>query len=397
MDFFSAATDGMDGMSFGWNDLPPAFMGTSSSFGQQPMLNETVQPMLFPDVNGNVALTPNGHLQTTEDDVLAAASLLQSTHSHNNISHHFPPGGVPLFDQSRPRNVSASQQPSRAREQAVTYEQPRPRTSPPSNNGWNGETYYAEMVFGSAVSSVRQLPRSPPKPVDIQWGSDNAFGSGQGFVAPAGSKAEFEQAQQNMLSVLSQLETHSSTANSTQPSSPVVSRHVDSLNGRSKIETNDRDFYDEDNVSRPSKRRKSSKMKEEDASDSDNALPGKTPKKRRPKSFTTTNRPSSSSNGNVTQSPPPSKRRKSLASSAVKPNRENLTEDQKRENHIKSEQKRRTLIKEGFEDLGELVPDLRGGGHSKSAVLIMAADWLEDLIKGNEILRARIRGMENGM
>ena len=87
------------------------------------------------------------------------------------------------------------------------------------------------------------------------------------------------------------------------------------------------------------------------------------------------------------------KRRKSTGV-AIKPTRENLTEDQKRENHIKSEQKRRTLIREGFEDLGELVPGLRGGGFSKSAVLIMAADWLEDLIQGNEVLQARLDQME---
>jgi hypothetical protein len=83
--------------------------------------------------------------------------------------------------------------------------------------------------------------------------------------------------------------------------------------------------------------------------------------------------------------------------SATKPVRENLTEDQKRENHIKSEQKRRTLIKEGFDDLNELVPDLKGGGHSKSAVLVMAADWLEDLIEGNKVLRARLQELEEGV
>merc|ERR1711939_1126258 len=77
------------------------------------------------------------------------------------------------------------------------------------------------------------------------------------------------------------------------------------------------------------------------------------------------------------------KRRKSTAAAAAKA-RENLTEDQKR----------RTLIREGFEDLGELVPGLRGGGFSKSAVLIMAADWLEDLIKGNEDLQRRLDQME---
>jgi len=59
------------------------------------------------------------------------------------------------------------------------------------------------------------------------------------------------------------------------------------------------------------------------------------------------------------------------------------------ENHIKSEQERQTLIRQGFEDVGELVPGLKGGGFSKSAVLVMAAEWLKELIHGNDVLRRR--------
>lgn len=353
--------------------------------------------MLFSEVNRNLGQPQHGRLQTTEDDVIAAASLLQGTQPHNNLSQHFPGNAAALFDRTRPPRLSP-QQSIQTREQALQFNQSRPQISASSSNGFIGDTFYAELVFGSAVNGGRQTPRSPPKTGDIQWGSDNAFGSGQGFVATAGQTEELGQAEQNMMSVLSTLEAaHSSTAASTQPSSPIVSRNIDSQNGRPNTETTERDYNDEEAASRPFKRRKSSKMKEEDVSDDElgSSFVRAPSKKRRPKSFASANRPSSSSNGNATQSPPPSKRRKSLASSAVKPNRENLTEDQKRENHIKSEQKRRTLIKEGFDDLGELVPDLRGGGHSKSAVLVMAADWLEDLIKGNEELRSRIRAMEH--
>jgi hypothetical protein len=42
------------------------------------------------------------------------------------------------------------------------------------------------------------------------------------------------------------------------------------------------------------------------------------------------------------------------------------------------------------------VPDLRDGGHSKSTTLVMTADWLEDLINGNELLRASLRELEQG-
>jgi len=52
------------------------------------------------------------------------------------------------------------------------------------------------------------------------------------------------------------------------------------------------------------------------------------------------------------------------------------------------------LIKEGFDDLCELVPGLRGGGFSKSTMLSMAADWLEDILEGNEALAAQLSALE---
>ncbi|KAK8200530.1 uncharacterized protein BKA78DRAFT_238518, partial [Phyllosticta capitalensis] len=64
--------------------------------------------------------------------------------------------------------------------------------------------------------------------------------------------------------------------------------------------------------------------------------------------------------------------------------RENLTEEQKRSNHILSEQKRRNLIKNGFTELNELVPGLKAGGFSKSAMLMEAAKFLETMILGNQ-------------
>jgi hypothetical protein len=74
--------------------------------------------------------------------------------------------------------------------------------------------------------------------------------------------------------------------------------------------------------------------------------------------------------------------------------RENLTKEQKRENHTNFNQDRRTLIRERFEDLEELVLGLKGGGFSKSAVLIMAADRLKELIQENEILQHRLDQLE---
>ncbi|KAL1605455.1 hypothetical protein SLS60_005005 [Paraconiothyrium brasiliense] len=75
-------------------------------------------------------------------------------------------------------------------------------------------------------------------------------------------------------------------------------------------------------------------------------------------------------------------RRKSMAGSRSQ--RENLSEEQKRSNHILSEQKRRNLIKRGFDDLHDLVPEIRNGGLSKSGVLTEAANFLQLLIDDNK-------------
>jgi hypothetical protein len=174
-----------------------------------------------------------------------------------------------------------------------------------------------------------------------------------------------------------------SSADTTRPSSPVP-RHADASHQRTKS-------LDDDPDSRPRKRRKN-KIQDDVEEDDDEwpASASKQGKKRKP------TKKHSSNESPAPESEQGQKRRKSAAitNAAAKAARENLTEDQKRENHIKSEQKRRTLIREGFEDLGELVPGLRGGGFSKSAVLIMAADWLEELVQGNEALRRRLDSMQ---
>ncbi|QPH02754.1 hypothetical protein C2857_006970 [Epichloe festucae Fl1] len=78
----------------------------------------------------------------------------------------------------------------------------------------------------------------------------------------------------------------------------------------------------------------------------------------------------------------------------VGPRREKLTEEQKRRNHILHEKKRRALIKDGFDDLLKLVPDVKDRGLSKSGILLKAAEWLEALISGNKTLGAQARSLD---
>lgn len=382
-DFFSNAPDGSEG-TFGWDEIPPAFMGTTSSFGQQPVIGSHGVPETnFGDLNSQMNAGPSIP-PSTSADVLAAATLLQngSTGRAHSISDavlfsqdmHIPPTNGHI----RPQSISQ-------------YLPPRPHAGMQerhSGDDFMRDTYYRDMVFGSQPDRALQRRASSQQKVDIRWGSDAGFGSPQGFVAPAdqeklaASERSHLQSVENAFTIVSQMP---SSAENSRPSSPVNSI----AHPRTKsISKNDEDDPD----SRPRKRRKSQYQKEED-DDNDSPLsatPKQGGKKRRPAKKGSKDSP-------APESELSHKRRKSAAANAVaaaKATRENLTEDQKRENHIKSEQKRRTLIREGFEDLGELVPGLKGGGFSKSAVLIMAADWLEELIQGNAVLRDRLDQME---
>lgn len=53
-----------------------------------------------------------------------------------------------------------------------------------------------------------------------------------------------------------------------------------------------------------------------------------------------------------------------------------LTEQEKKNNHIASEQKRRAAIREGFDRLTELVPGLTGQGRSEGMVLRKTVDFI---------------------
>lgn len=58
-----------------------------------------------------------------------------------------------------------------------------------------------------------------------------------------------------------------------------------------------------------------------------------------------------------------------------------LTEEEKKQNHIASEQKRRQAIREGFDRLTELVPGLEGQGRSEGIVLKRTVDFMRDQLE----------------
>jgi heteromeric Ino2p/Ino4p transcription factor len=67
-----------------------------------------------------------------------------------------------------------------------------------------------------------------------------------------------------------------------------------------------------------------------------------------------------------------------------------LTEQEKKNNHIASEQKRRAAIREGFDRLTELVPGLEGQGRSESVVLKKTVEFMRMKLQERKDLIAEI-------
>ena len=393
----------------------------------------------------------------TSPDVLAAAStLLQNTQNgYNGIqsstagtrhNNHVPSQPVPrpytnhLGNAFTQLPMGSLLPPTRDQRSSI----PQLRQMDPSV--MSGETVLRDIYFGgSGPSNPRPVSRS--KLPDLRWGSDASFFEG-GFVPPPNQETE-EEITGALMSRMEGFEPQTS-ANTTQPSSPMMNRprrrigEQDALDGithrleSSRNQALRKHSSVDETDSRPRKRLKSKLKSEYDDEDDDDAEgegegegEGEADEKddsddneshfgpNRP--WTATRTPfyrsskanptkDTSAKDNPTKDTPTKRRssppdRRKRGSSASRPSgddkpkpktggRDNLTEAQKRSNHILSEQKRRNLIRQGFEELGELVPELRPGGFSKSAMLTQAALWLESLIRGNEKLKGMIQDLK---
>ncbi|XHG03117.1 hypothetical protein AWENTII_006438 [Aspergillus wentii] len=59
--------------------------------------------------------------------------------------------------------------------------------------------------------------------------------------------------------------------------------------------------------------------------------------------------------------------------------------------HCQMEKKRRDVVREGFDELGKLVPGMKKGVHTRRHMLDKAAKFIEDLIDGNNRLRWQLK------
>lgn len=388
--------------------LPGSLVGSSTALGQQPSFSsETSASLANPNDDANPqrqavlahmmpppppppALSQmsnhpqqasygeqsHQHQQPSEDVLHAAATLLQNGSAAR--------GSMDTSDFGPSRRVIGPPV-GHLRHQPLEEFQDEARRA-------NMSEFPADNTFVDWMGTAGSQPqRSFSRPVSIpeyQWGSDSNFTGAQAYT-PGRDKETVESHSRHQLDCLDCLEPSRSTG-STRANSPKAT-NAKQVKGRA-VKSGLKPPEDPD--APPRKRRKSRIARNdagtdeaEDQDDEDITTPGsKASRRRKPKS-----------EASQTSSPPTAidvsgKRRKSGANGAKAP-RENLSEEQKRENHIRSEQKRRTLIKEGFDDLCLLVPGLTSRGMSKSTMLTMAAEHLEALVQGNQDLRAKLAAL----
>lgn len=77
------------------------------------------------------------------------------------------------------------------------------------------------------------------------------------------------------------------------------------------------------------------------------------------------------------------------------PDKPRLTAEQKKQNHIESERKRREAIRNGFQKLSDKVPNCKGQARSEGIVLANTVKYINDLQARKEDLRkeAQKKGM----
>ncbi|CAO3638308.1 unnamed protein product [Mucor fragilis] len=91
---------------------------------------------------------------------------------------------------------------------------------------------------------------------------------------------------------------------------------------------------------------------------------------------------------------PPQQQGRAKAGRARKPAHELLSEDQKKANHIASEQKRRANIRIGFDQLVDMVPALDSCHRSEALILQKSVEYIKDLVQDKNNLRDRVRELQ---
>ncbi|KAJ5666703.1 hypothetical protein N7462_011112 [Penicillium macrosclerotiorum] len=339
------------GLNFDWSEeLPPTFEGSTTSLSQPSFQAQNLKSGLMAGNN-------------TGPDIYAAASML-----YHQVGINPSDIGTALAQHAFAA-PSLSMNGVHARHSSQHLSPPHASASSPSRARIPTGFHTTEMLFD--VRDPIPEDQHPSRKVrGLHWGSDNSF-MDQGYVAPP-DQPDMETRTRELLDHLDCFEPQNSAVNTRAPS-------PDRMAASQAQHTAFRP-PDMDDGLQPRKRQRTNKDGELASDDEESPMLSR-------KSRTPTNAKVRRTSTDLS--------RKGRVTPSSKAPRENLSEEQKRTNHILSEQKRRNLIRQGFDDLCSLVPGLRGGGFSKSAMLTQAADWLEDLLHGNDFLQSQLADMKS--
>ncbi len=389
---------GSDDLGYNWGlDLAPTFDNSTISYQPHNTSSHNLSGILPQAQSENIGSVHNQHATAATPDVLAAASTLvrngQSRPSSGIIQETMFPLETSYTFAETISSGSSSRQQSAGSYGAAHSNMMQISPSTPLHPGAParelGETLFQDMYYGNPQSMHASMPNNfRIRAQDLQWGSDKSF-KNRAYVAPPEQETE-EDVTKDMMQKLECLERQTSATN-TAPSSPVLTkglrrqRKSTTIDPKNDERTDDRP--DDQEETKPRKRRKA-RLKEE-SEEAEQSIAPKKAKSRRAKSLSM----KKVRKAKASEPEDPPVRGKSETSDS-KANRQNLSEEAKRANHIQSEQKRRDLIKQGFGDLGEIIPELHGGSFSKSAILIQTADWIEDMVQGNEDLKNQLKSLK---
>lgn len=306
------------------------------------------------------------------EDVLAAANVLHSgSHGRSHSLQH-----ETMFSNAPPRTSTMGPPVGHLRHQQWSEFKQEGRRMSQSTHAAEQEAAFHSWIYGAqAQPSQRHDP--PRAPVDLQYGTDQNFNSTNQPFVPSSEKDSSEAIQKEHMRYFSAIEL-SKSADTTRPPSPILDPESLPFNLKTRAPP---PIKIEANGDGGKKWRKGKREEEDDDEEPQSAVSKTSIRKRKQKGD-----PAHSPGGIIAEAAGPGKRRKSSAAAK----RENLTEDQKRENHINSEKKRRKVIQTGFENLAVMVPAIKGGNPSKSAMLEAAVAWLEELLDGNETLKGQL-------
>lgn len=318
-------------------------------------------------------------LSPTDDVLNAAMSLTQHGHGYRARSNSIQGGSSFSNLAQRPSNQTMGPPVGHLRHQPLDeFIQDNRRLSQSTDLAAEHTAAVKLWMSGGKPNPDRTSGRKPV-PLPLQYGSDQSFSNSNQPFVPRTRKESTDAMQDGHLKYMECIKQAPDSGNGSPTNAMFNGINMPPLNLKTRGPSTALRIEPNGDLSKwPGGR--SAGDDEDDQAEEPKSAVSKTSGRKRKAKARHSNSPSTGDGA------PPGKRRKSTAVSK----RENLTEDQKRDNHIKSEQKRRQVIQTGFSNLAGVVPNLKGGNQSKSVMLDATVAFIQELLAGSEQLDDRL-------